>query len=205
MTLPTDAQARKNIPVYSGFVKYFPHAIAAAAELSLIANEQHNPGEPLHWAKEKSQDEQDAQMRHTLDEAIDPEHRDPDGVHPAVKAFWRAGAHLERLHDAGVNIFAVPVADAPPDSFADGWDNVEEPHAPTLSEIRDIERGDDYALDPDALGGPFEVRFTEFADDGTQKARQTRGPYNTMAQAEDYARRNPEKLKGTKSIHTHKG
>ena len=107
MTLPTDPAARKAIPIYSGFVKYFPDAMAAVAELSRIGNDQHNPGQPLHWAKGKSTDERDALMRHLLDEAIDPDHRDPDGVHPAVKAAWRAMAQLQRLADAGVDIFAV--------------------------------------------------------------------------------------------------
>lgn len=104
--LPSDAKARKDIPIFSGCVAYFPHALAALAQLSKIANEQHNPGEPLHWVKEKSSDELDALMRHVTDMAIDKTHRDPDGVLAAVKAFWRAGANLERMHDAGINIFA---------------------------------------------------------------------------------------------------
>ena len=108
MSLPTDAASRKRLPIYSGVVCYFPHAIAAVAELSRIGNDQHNPGQPLHWAKEKSSDEMDALMRHVVDQAIDPSHRDPDGVLAAVKKVWRALADLERMHDAGVNIFAAP-------------------------------------------------------------------------------------------------
>lgn len=104
--LPSDPQTRKGIPIFSGFISYFPHAIAACAELSRIGNDQHNPGQPLHWAKEKSQDELDALLRHVTDMSIDKVHRDPDGVLAAVKAFWRAGANLERMHDAGINIFA---------------------------------------------------------------------------------------------------
>lgn len=105
--LPTDAKTRKGIPIFSGFLAYFPHAIAACAQLSLIANEQHSPGQPLHWAKDKSADETDALLRHSTDMAIDETHRDPDGVLAAVKAFWRAGANLERMHDRGIDIFAV--------------------------------------------------------------------------------------------------
>ena len=208
MTLPKDAQARKNIPVYSGFVKYFPHAIAAAAELSLIANRQHNPGEELHWVKEKSSDEEDALLRHKLDEAIDPEHRDPDGAHPAVKAFWRAAAHCERLHDAGVDIFAVPVARRtsidPDEGPIEAIERMLKPHTPTMAEIRDIERGDDAGLTGGTLGGPFEVRFTDENMDGTPLDVQTRGPYDSYEQAESYAARNPENLKGRPSIHTSK-
>lgn len=104
--LPTDAEKRKALPIYSGVVRYFPHALAAVAELSKIGNDQHNPGQPLHWAKEKSTDELDALMRHVADLAINPDHRDPDGVLAAVKIAWRALANLERMHDAGVDIFA---------------------------------------------------------------------------------------------------
>ena len=35
---------RKGIPVYSGFVRYFPDAILAVAELSRIGNDQHPAG-----------------------------------------------------------------------------------------------------------------------------------------------------------------
>jgi hypothetical protein len=107
--LPTDADARKRLPIYSGVIRYFPHAIAAVAELSRVGNDQHNPGQPLHWAKEKSSDEPDALARHLTDMAIDQVHRDPDGVMAAVKLAWRALANLERMHDAGVDIFAIPV------------------------------------------------------------------------------------------------
>lgn len=109
--LPTDPAARKRLPIYSGVVCYFPHALAAVAELSMIGNNQHNPGQPLHWAKEKSSDEMDALMRHVVDQAIDPRHRDPDGVLAAVKKAWRALADLERMHDVGIDIFAARLAD----------------------------------------------------------------------------------------------
>lgn len=60
ITLPTAPAARKAIPVATGFIDYFPDAIAAVAELSRIGNEQHNPGKPLFWDRSKSQDEADA-------------------------------------------------------------------------------------------------------------------------------------------------
>lgn len=37
MTLPTDPKARKAIPVYSGFIKYFPRAICAVAAANWIS------------------------------------------------------------------------------------------------------------------------------------------------------------------------
>ncbi len=64
-----DAKTRKAAPVYSGFMAYFPDAIIAVAQLSKIGNDQHNPGQPLHWSKDKSNDHLDCQARHMLDHA----------------------------------------------------------------------------------------------------------------------------------------
>lgn len=92
----TDAKARKALPLFSGFVKYFPDAMIAVAELSRIGNDQHNPGQPLHWAKEKSTDEHDALMRHLIDAGT----IDTDGVRHSTKVAWRAMAALQREIDA---------------------------------------------------------------------------------------------------------
>jgi len=89
------AEERKGIPVYSGFIKYFPRAILAVARLSKIANDQHNPGQPLHWAKEKATDEPDAIKRHMIDDVLG-EAEDTDGVLHKTKMAWRAMANLER-------------------------------------------------------------------------------------------------------------
>lgn len=99
MSLPTDPKARKHIPIYRGFFCYFPDAIAAVAELSMIGNEQHNPGEPLHWAKEKSTDEEDSLLRHMLDKASGRP-VDTDRVRHATKVAWRAFAALQREIEA---------------------------------------------------------------------------------------------------------
>lgn len=99
--LPTDPKARKAIPIYSGFIKYFPRAICAVAELSRIGNDQHNPGKPLHWDRSKSGDEKDALMRHLIDQTIDgDEAADEDGVLHATKKAWRAMADLEKVLEA---------------------------------------------------------------------------------------------------------
>jgi hypothetical protein len=67
--LPEDAEARKNIPVYSGFFKYFPDAIVAVSHLSLIGGIQHGQTrETLHWDRSKSTDHTDALLRHLLEE-----------------------------------------------------------------------------------------------------------------------------------------
>jgi len=97
--LPTDAKARKDIPIYSGFIKYFPDAIAKVAELSRKGNDQHNPGKPLHWDRSKSGDELDALSRHLLDEAGGVA-VDTDGVLHLTKCAWRAMAALQKAVEA---------------------------------------------------------------------------------------------------------
>lgn len=92
MTLPTDAQERKSIPIFSGCLKYFPNALAAVAELSRIGNDQHNPGKPLHWDRSKSGDEHDALVRHLMEAGT----VDTDGVRHSAKVAWRALAALEK-------------------------------------------------------------------------------------------------------------
>jgi hypothetical protein len=90
--LSTDAQARKNVPLVRGLLDYFPAALAAVAELSRIGNEQHNPGEEMHWAREKSTDEADCVMRHLVDRGA----IDTDGVRHTTKVAWRALALLQK-------------------------------------------------------------------------------------------------------------
>lgn len=98
--LTTDAYARKNTPVFSGVLCYFPRALAAVAALSQIGNEQHNPGTPLHWDRSKSGDELDALTRHLLEVGK----FDTDGVRHSTKVAWRALANLEKeLEDADRN------------------------------------------------------------------------------------------------------
>jgi len=92
MTLPTDPAARKTVPIATGFIDYFPEAIAAIAALSQIGNDQHNPGKPLFWDRSKSGDESDALMRHFLERGT----LDTDGVRHSTKVAWRALAMLQK-------------------------------------------------------------------------------------------------------------
>lgn len=91
-----DAAARKAQPVARGCLDYFPDALLAVAELSQVGNDQHNPGQPLHWAKEKSTDEADALLRHLIDRGT----RDTDGQRHSAKVAWRALALLQREIEA---------------------------------------------------------------------------------------------------------
>lgn len=91
--LPTEAKARKAVPVYSGVLAYFPLALAEIAKLSRDGNEQHNPGSPLHWDRSKSGDEKDALTRHLLQAGT----KDTDGHWHDTKVAWRALANLQKL------------------------------------------------------------------------------------------------------------
>jgi hypothetical protein len=96
MTLPKDAQERKDTPVVSGVLDYFPDALAEVARVSKVGNDQHNPGQPLHWAKEKSTDEADALVRHLMERGT----LDTDGTRHSAKVAWRALALLQRELEA---------------------------------------------------------------------------------------------------------
>lgn len=90
------AQDRKALPITSGVLDYFPDALLEVAHCSKVGNDQHNPGQPLHWAKEKSTDEADALVRHLLERGK----VDTDGVRHSAKVAWRALALLQREIEA---------------------------------------------------------------------------------------------------------
>lgn len=86
-----DAQWRKERPVATGVLDYFPDALLEVAYTSFIGNKQHNPGQPLHWSKGKSTDHPDALLRHLKDRGT----TDVDGVLHSAKVAWRALAILQ--------------------------------------------------------------------------------------------------------------
>lgn len=90
--MSNDAAWRKARPLYSGVLAYFPDALLEVAYCSHIGNEQHNPGQPLHWDRSKSKDEKDALTRHLLESGT----VDTDGVRHSAKVAWRALAMLQK-------------------------------------------------------------------------------------------------------------
>ena len=74
-----------------GLLDYFPDACAEVANVSYVGNEQHNPGQELHWAKEKSTDHADCIVRHLVDRGT----VDTDGLRHSAKVAWRALALLQ--------------------------------------------------------------------------------------------------------------
>lgn len=88
------AKTRKQTPIFTGVLKYFPDAIIAVARCSFAGQQQHNPDKPLAWDRSKSGDEYDALMRHLIDSAEDE--YDSDGTLHLAKVAWRALAGLQK-------------------------------------------------------------------------------------------------------------
>lgn len=95
--LSTDDEERKRTPIFSGVLNYFPLAVAAVARVSKRGNDKHNPGEPLHWQRDKSTDQEDCIARHLIDahtqNPITGEYDD------AAALAWRALALLQALEE----------------------------------------------------------------------------------------------------------
>lgn len=123
--LPTDATERKGIPITSGVLDYFPAALAAVAKVSKAGNDQHNPGEPLHWARGTSTDQADTLVRHLMERGS----VDSDGQRHSAKMAWRALALLQlELEEAGEAPLARGAHEPEPeviDDFDDGADMCE--------------------------------------------------------------------------------
>ena len=96
LALPSDAGERKAAPICSGVLDYFPAALVEVARLSKAGNDQHNPGQPLHWARGKSSDHADCIVRHLMQRGT----RDTDGILHSAKVAWRALALLQEELEA---------------------------------------------------------------------------------------------------------
>lgn len=112
MTLPTNSAERKEVPLFSGCLAYFPAALAGVARHSKLGNDQHHPGEPLHHARGKSVDHEDCILRHLTDlsdmlaarsRAAAFNEAEPDPVEyileEADALAWRALALSQQLHE----------------------------------------------------------------------------------------------------------
>jgi hypothetical protein len=143
-SLPTDAVERNRFPMADGLLDYFPNALALVAELSLIGNQQHNPGEPMHHSRDKSTDHANKIIKHLVDRGK----VDADGVLHDVKVAWRALAlaqeTAERIYgypmprNARITVAAQPApastgpAPPPPDSADAFVDALLPPGTPPL-------------------------------------------------------------------------
>ena len=91
--LPDDSKVREQYPLYDGLFAYFPAALLEISRWSKIGNDKHNPGEPLHWSREKSTDHENKILRHLLDARQVDEH----GFVEATALAWRALALLQTI------------------------------------------------------------------------------------------------------------
>ena len=82
---------RKQKPVFTGVLKYFPDAIMEVARCSWAGNQQHHPDKSLHWDREKSNDHLDALARHLIQAG----QMDDDNIRHSAKVAWRALANLQ--------------------------------------------------------------------------------------------------------------
>lgn len=89
--LPVNAAERKKIPLAGGVFDYFASALIEVSKVSYTGNEQHNPGQDLHWSRGKSKDHADTMLRHFVERGS----RDIDGQLHAAKMVWRALAILQ--------------------------------------------------------------------------------------------------------------
>lgn len=108
LTLPTDSNERKQYPLYSGVLKYFPAALAGVANISKLGNDKHNPGQPMHHARGKSSDHGDCILRHLVDvndllarlERETPsDHLEEQVLIEVSQMAWRALALSQELHE----------------------------------------------------------------------------------------------------------
>ena len=92
-----DPKTRKEHPLATGLLDYFPDALLAVSHVSFVGNVQHNGVDaPLHWDRAKSTDEADALMRHMKDRGK----MDTDGTRHSAKVAWRALAMLQKEIEA---------------------------------------------------------------------------------------------------------
>jgi hypothetical protein len=120
LTLPIDSEARKGYPLLSGCLKYFAAALAGVARTSKQGNDKHNPGQPIHHARNKSSDHGDCIIRHLMDveDMIAANNRATEAgkelpfskqqlLDEASSLSWRALAYSQELHE---KLGAAPLA-----------------------------------------------------------------------------------------------
>lgn len=99
---------RKEYPMATGLLDYFPDALAEVSHVSYLGNQKHNPGQPLHWSRDKSADHADCVVRHMATRGG----LDGKVLHLA-EAAWRALADLQIALEAQHNL-SPPAGAVPP-------------------------------------------------------------------------------------------
>jgi hypothetical protein len=135
--LPTGSEERKRIPLTTGVLDYFSAALAEVAKVSVLGNDKHNPGQPLHWSRGKSQDHADCIGRHLVERGsfdeieVSPGHF--ERIRHSAEGAWRYLALLqEELEAAGAppsraSRFTFPAPTMPKDPQITAWAIYKEP------------------------------------------------------------------------------
>ena len=106
---PTDDKARKAIPLFRYFTRYFPKAHREVAKVCVVNNVRYNPDRDpfdIYWARGKSPDQLGSGLRHMMEREVDGKVFDEvskevaaatgiDRVYVLAQAMWRIGAALE--------------------------------------------------------------------------------------------------------------
>lgn len=122
--LPTDSKARKEYPMYSGLLQYFPAALAGVARHSKLGNDKHNPGEPLHHARGKSMDHEDCIVRHLVDlGALVAAGNEHSILEEADAICWRALALSQQLYETYNGAPMAPAASFKEEEVVDSKDD----------------------------------------------------------------------------------
>jgi hypothetical protein len=110
LSLGRDHAARKALPIMR-VLGYFTAAIAGLTRHAVRGNAQHNPGEPLHWARGKSMDHAECVGRHSFDMMDlhawlerNPTHPERDAVLAELEQeydarLWRAAADSQEFYE----------------------------------------------------------------------------------------------------------
>ncbi len=92
--LPTEYNERKEWKLWDFLTQYFPDAFLEVVRVAIEGNRQHNPGEHMHWSREKSTDQMNTALRHQWDHTTVGA-KDNDGCYHLAKAIWRLSAELQ--------------------------------------------------------------------------------------------------------------
>jgi hypothetical protein len=97
--LETSSEQRKLYPMARGLLDYFPDALAEVSKVSYLGNEKHNPGQPLHHSREKSNDHADCILRHLAGRG-----KFDGDIRESAALAWRALALLQEELEHDLNL-----------------------------------------------------------------------------------------------------
>lgn len=106
---PDDDKARKMLPIFDYFTRYFPKAHREVTKVCVVNNVRYNPDRApndINWARGKSPNQLGSGFRHMLESAVDgkvfetvPAHiaelTGIEKVYVLAEAAWRIHAQLE--------------------------------------------------------------------------------------------------------------